>query len=301
MALISSLYDSDDIDGLGAGRPYRWDSIFESYDAHRDITLDLTDYACEAIAQDLIPLNASFVAGLYARFLHAIGESVPGLYVARLTVDQLEVLDDTDPLGSGEIFVDVKLGPEGKRIDRLGQYDLDDHERTGIGREYSFVVGDDDSIELELRVFDDDSWWLEPDATESLGSVSDEIPPSEWTNWIDRSVSFTKRSSNGRAVLDYRIEVLPAITEDTGRRPPLRYSARSLPPLMLNIDSFCLHKPNCFCVQRMLEANKVSVFMFAAEATPQRMVELSEKVADPRLAARLRRGTLHRCGHCYVA
>lgn len=300
MGKITVLYDSDDIDGLGSGKPYRWASIFESYDAHRDITFDLTDYACEAIARDLMPLNTSFVAGLYIRFLHAIGGDVPGLYVARLTVDELKVFDDTDPLGSGEIFIDIKLGPEGKRVAQLGRYNMDDGDRRGIGKTFSFILEEGDLMDFTLRVFDDDSWWGEPDETESLGSVSDQITYSAWEQWLDKSVSFRKLSTNERCHISYTIEILPAITKDMGRRPPLRYSESALPPLVFNIDSLCLHRSNCFCVDRMLEENKLKTYMFAHELTPDRMIKLSKEVADSRLASRLATGKAHRCGHCFL-
>ncbi len=301
MASITNLYDCDDVDGLGSGKPYRWDSIFDSWDAHRDITFDLTDYACEAIARDLIPLNISFVAGLYIRFLSAIGESYPGLYIARVTVDRLEVHDDTDPMGPGEIFLDVKLGPEEKRVDRLGQYNMDDGDTRNIGKTYSFVIEEGDSIHFVLRAFDDDSWWGEPGAYEGLGTVTEDVPYATWAGWINHSVSHNRLSNNGYCRIAYTIEVLPAITEDTGRRPPLRWSRETLPPLLLNVDSGCLHRQNCHCIDRMREENKATTYLLPYEISREMLSKLSESIVDPRLAARLRSGDVRRCRRCFVA
>ena len=50
----------------------------------------------------------------------------------------------------------------------------------------------------------------------------------------------------------------------------------------------------------MLEENKVATYMFGYELTTDRMIKLSESVADTRLASRLASGKAHRCGHCFL-
>jgi hypothetical protein len=74
MARETIKYDSDDVDGKGSGLPYRcpyW-TIEEDEDGNnffRDGFGDLTDWACDAIAKNLMPLNYAYSATLLLKFL----------------------------------------------------------------------------------------------------------------------------------------------------------------------------------------------------------------------------------------
>jgi len=86
---ISSKFDSDDVEGTGKGKPYRWENKYR---------LGLSGYlnkiACEMIANILIPLNFKLNAGLILLFFK---EFFPGLWreneneILKSTVDGFEI------------------------------------------------------------------------------------------------------------------------------------------------------------------------------------------------------------------
>ena len=74
MARETIKYDSDDEDGKGSGLPYRYPywTIEEDDEGHnffRDGWGDLTDWACNGIAKNLMPLNYAYSATLLLKFL----------------------------------------------------------------------------------------------------------------------------------------------------------------------------------------------------------------------------------------
>ena len=111
---ISRLYDSDDRDGLGEGRPYRWErGLTGLISGSGDITGDLTDMACNAIARDLVPVTIRFVAGLFCHFFKSLSEenvlfNFP-LHDLEVTVKSMHIYDCADPSGTGEIFMTAFL------------------------------------------------------------------------------------------------------------------------------------------------------------------------------------------------
>lgn len=71
------MYDSDNADGKGKGRPYRWQRHYmlnplKYISMERDINNDLTDKACDWMASYLIPLSIRATAGVIAKFFYEI-------------------------------------------------------------------------------------------------------------------------------------------------------------------------------------------------------------------------------------
>lgn len=71
------MYDSDNADGKGKGRPYRWQRYYifnplKYIMMERDMNNDLTDKACDWMASYLIPLSIRATAGVIAKFFYEI-------------------------------------------------------------------------------------------------------------------------------------------------------------------------------------------------------------------------------------
>jgi hypothetical protein len=304
-ATITQLYDSDDVDGLGDGKPYRWDDIEDSYEIHRDATGDLTDYACHAIADDLLPLNFGFVAGLYLKFLKDIGHELPQMYSVAFEVNKIHIYEDEDLIGPGEISMDVKLCSED--VGQLGTYKLNSGESKTINHQYpAFIIDKDKNIEIALDISDNDSWWLNPGARDSLGFIKEICHPDEWKSWVNEKKSFSIKSSNDDCAVDYSIEIITDdpythSAQDTELAKISSFSIEDMPFTLFNKNSFFIHKSTCGKGQLMKRENKIEAYMFPYEVTKAALEGLQGRKSTLRDLSKqdLSRKSLQRCRNCF--
>ncbi|MBD3227075.1 MAG: hypothetical protein GF329_02720 [Candidatus Lokiarchaeota archaeon] len=85
-AEISILFDSDDVDGYGEGKPYRWGKNYRLGTSGY-----INKYACESISNVIIPLNFRFIAGIILQFFK---EYFPNFW----RENESEFLKNTSPL-----------------------------------------------------------------------------------------------------------------------------------------------------------------------------------------------------------
>lgn len=178
-------FDSDDCDGSATSKPYHW-AHFEylnssTWGIQRQTNDDLTEYACNAIAQDLIPLTICYTAGV----LHLFAKEMVDLPISELeeydvTLNKLEIHDDTDPFAAGELYFDFKVNKGQKKfLSKItaNSGDVIDLSKQGNnrGKERRTVPvslqQNKNSILVETHGEDNDDWWLFGwhEKTESLG------------------------------------------------------------------------------------------------------------------------------------
>jgi hypothetical protein len=211
-ATVTSLFDSDDVDGQGSGKPYRWDSFLVSSDFHRDITWDLTDYACKAIAESLIPMSYSFTAGLYLKFLQEIGVPLPQMFFPNVKLKKVIVHDDMDPMASGEIYINFRVEDFKKRFGRYKMNSGESREISDLG--HSYMLDQDSPLKVHFDVYDDDSWYFQPSAKDRLGTVELNVLPDEWQQWLNKPKFFSLPTDKGKATIEFEIEVISNATGD---------------------------------------------------------------------------------------
>jgi len=277
---ISSLYDSDDVDGRGTGKPYRWTDSASDMELNRDVTGDLTDYACQCIGNDLIPLNYGFVAGLYLKFFHDISYPLPQMYSVKITLNRIDVHDDEDTFGPGEINIQASTG--GQNMGHLGSYSISSGNSKTLSHEYtSFLVGDDRNIDVYFEVYDNDKWLLSSYAKDSMGSVSVIETPQVWQNWIGMHKEYEVATSNGDATLHFEIKVssiggsAPTL-DDTQEAEQTNYDRQITPYCVINKHTNKVHKSTCGIVSSIKPENMIVSYMFPEEITKENLQILKQ-------------------------
>ncbi len=123
LALETRKYDSDDVNGTGSGYPYRWGFG------------DLSDYACDTIAQNMMPLSHCYTAGLLIKFCKELDvfsienededEIQTQYYDLSIHFKTIKVADDQDTFFEGEGIAKVINGAAYNSIE-IGDIDSDD-------------------------------------------------------------------------------------------------------------------------------------------------------------------------------
>jgi len=272
MAHSTTLYDSDDKDGSGQGTPYRWDDLNDSYDIHRDVTGDLTDYACHMTANDIFPLIYGYVAGLYLWFLKEINYDFGSWYSAEVKIKKLKVFDDKDTFGPGEIYLGLTAG---SYHDQLGCYHLKSGDSVSIDHKSVIIsLNQGDNLKVDINAYDNDSWWGNPDAKDSLGKIKIEFSPTEWQSWGGNSQSFTVSSDSEDCEINYDVKItsisplVQASLEDE-ERPSIRsrFDEEKTPSCILNGRSFVLHKSTCGIGKGIALSHRIQISAFPEEVT----------------------------------
>lgn len=286
---ISRLYDSDDVDGRGTGHPYHWDHYYDSLanilPIDRDITGDLTDMGCHAIASDLIPITIDFVAGVICYFFKTINFYI-SLDIMEVSVRRFHVYDDTDPCGSGEIFLKANLNNH-PLYQIGGQYDLNSGHSTGIGGvDFSVALSDKNTpVHFYASAYDDDSTYFW-DGSESLGNIDYVIDPSSLTPDSPQAVRVDSSGGSGSFGLDIVINfreraqvakdfsmIMNSVYKLTSTEAlkVTRFKPKNYIPVIINLKTMSLHEYAaggsrlCKRWSQLDDEKKLIVYMFKDE------------------------------------
>jgi len=155
-------YDSDDEDGTESELPYHYPWY------RRDHVLDLTDWACDTIAKNLMPLSYSYGAALLIKFLNDMQinstSTTPKVDKCELKfiLKSLKICSDGDSFGEGEIIIKVVNGKDYKSIDERDIVELQGvNSGEKINLHYPLAIKStikaDESTEVYMEVHDDDA------------------------------------------------------------------------------------------------------------------------------------------------
>ena len=217
----SRRFDSDDCDGTGHGKPYRWEhfdyltsianAIFlQETGLQRQTNDDLTEYACNAIAIQLIPLTIRYTAGILYLFAKTVGLKVQGLDSYSVTFDKIEVHDDTDPFGSGELYFSLEVGKQEHRL----RFDANSGDTIYLKKrkinpdDIKFIenISNNTSLHVHTEGEDNDDWWflVKIKESESLGFTNKTLNISDINH--EHENKYEEKSSNGKYTIHYSIE-----------------------------------------------------------------------------------------------
>lgn len=286
---ISRLYDSDEVDGRGNGHPYHWDHFYDSaaniLPIDRDVTGDLTDMACHAIASDLIPITIEFVAGFICCFFKTINFNI-SLDTLEVRVKRLHVYDDTDPCGSGEIFLSANLNNQ--QLNQIGgQYDIKSG-RSKYLSDVSFsiaLIDKNTPVHFYASAYDDDSTYFWNDR-ESLGNINYEIKPYELTPDSPKAIKVDSSGGDGKFGLDIEITLhgkaqttntFSSIMKNTNKTSATeaikktRFEEKNYVPAIVNLRTMSLHEyaaggsRHCKRWSKLKDEEKLIVYMYKDE------------------------------------
>lgn len=289
MAEITRLYDSDDVDGKGQGHPYHWDHWYDSainiLPIDRDIQGDLTDYACDCIACDLIPASIQFTTGIMCMFFQEINFRFK-LNTIEVQLTKIKVLDDTDPFGKGEIY--LKAWIEGTPAEQYGEYDLGSGNSKTLKKAYfSAVLEDEDSpVTFFAKAYDDDSTYFWDDS-ESLGKIEFVINPKTISSSGEK---YTVESTGGDGKFELYLTVRKyesgysekevkhliknkrKFSDSANFLKKSKFNLYKRPPILVNMETLCKHgssgkkKPQkCGHWQKIDDTKKLEFSMYEYE------------------------------------
>lgn len=272
-------FDSDDCDGVAGKntKPQRW-KHFEYYDTstwrlERQSNDDLTEYACDAMAQCLIPETIRYTAGVLWLFAKekslSILRSNP-MVEYEVTLKKIKVIDDTDSCGKGELYFYYKDGmSEGGDWNSLKKIsansgDLVDLSRRGGNTDsktrslYVKSLKNNPSFTFRTRGEDNDDYWFFGDhrSRDTLGYTKRDIDVSKLEKIGDK-MDLHDVSSNGKYEVYYSVKYLREyesgkkeniynknILNKRKKNSYLRYKEGEtlrMQPMNINLDTMHLH------------------------------------------------------------
>lgn len=209
MASITRQYDSDDVDGTRGSHPYHWTHFHlidpTSWDHQRDINDDLTDYACDAMACDLIPTSIMHTAGIIQYFYDQVGaEYIRNSYAETVKVhaDSIDIHDDTDPFAEGEIYLTFKVNGLKFSSGRMKLNSGDSRSLRDKTMTIEYSTSPDKDIIVESDCYDNDDWWVITDH-EDMGHTKQAISPDSLE--LDKTYQYQQRSSKKCYTIHYSI------------------------------------------------------------------------------------------------
>ena len=257
-AEITKKYDSDDCDGTGSGHPYRWlhfDLVSTaSWVLERRWDGDLSDHACDQIAEHLIPLAIADTAGLLYKFCDAVGLPCSSdLIEMKFQVTNFTVVNDEDNCEEGEIYLTTQINnrtPE--RSERI---------LANSGESFNWVTDErikhmwdkfavhdlsTNNLEVWTDAYDNDDWdvgtWKLRSASDDLGYTRVKYNISELPAYY---LEEDLESSNG----DYKISYeLTKKSNETAKMQSLYSYSRNEEgkslfsnPILLNLTTMQRH------------------------------------------------------------
>lgn len=259
----TAMYDSDDEPGKGHGRPYRWGTF------SRDFSGDLTDYACEKIGDDLLPLAFQATAGLIYRFMMETRQPLPAMTFAEVFFDELRALDVKDD-GEGEVRLELEVNGIRKQLSS----DMRSEETWRLDQSMCVEVKEGNPLVIRASAYDDDGWFLDPNAKDDMGMFDNRYWEPDWGSGrghVGGTPCFE---------LPYRIRLHKVPERARGRgficlptmvgRVDKRYAPEIDPyeeaPLLLNMESKYVHRSDCPVGNTMHEENRMGLYMTPEEA-----------------------------------
>ncbi len=263
VASRTAMYDSDDEPGTGDGRPYRWGTF------SRDFSGDLTDYACEKIGDDMLPLAFQATAGLIYRFMMETRQPLPAMTFAEVLFDEFRALDVTDD-GEGE----VKLTLDVNGIRKQLANDMRSGESWRLDESICIEVKEGEQLIIRASAYDDDGWFLDPNDRDEMGMFDNRYEGPRWGS---------RRGHLGGAPcfeLPYRVKLhltpewtrgrgflyLPTMVGRVDKRYVPEIDPNEEAPLMLNMESKYVHRSDCPVGNTMHEENRMDLYMTPEEA-----------------------------------
>jgi hypothetical protein len=263
VALRTAMYDSDDASGTGHGRPYRWGTF------SRDFSGDLTDYACEKIGDDLLPLAFQATAGLIYRFMMETRQPLPAMTFAEVFFHELMALDVKDE-GEGEVKLELEVNGIRKQIAN----DMRSGEAWRLDQYLCVEVKEGEPLIIRASAYDDDGWFLDPNAKDDMGMFDNRYWGPDWGSerWHTGGTPCFE--------LPYRIGLHKVPARPRGRgfvvlptmvgRVDQGYAPERDPeeeaPLVLNKGSKYVHRSNCPVGRTMHDVHRISLYMTPEEA-----------------------------------
>lgn len=226
MASYTAQYDSDDVDGTQNSQPYHWKHL-RIYDPNtwaieRDLQDDLTDYACNAIACDLIPSAIMHTAGLIDYFFYTVGEDYIKEAVSqsiKVQTEKIKVFDDTDPCGPGEIYLTVTACGNKKSSGRIKINTGEEKSLINKSLSFNFAYAEK-PIYISSSAYDNDDV-LFIKMRESLGSFDEAIP---YTDIEDETKKFFTTRSKMKSGDNGKYELTYSITKKKKKKVQAAYS-----------------------------------------------------------------------------
>lgn len=255
VASRTAMYDSDDEAGTGNGRPYRWGTF------SRDFSGDLTDYACERIGDEMLPLAFQATAGMIYRFMMETKQPLPAMTFAEVFFDEFKALDVTDD-GEGE----VKLSLEVNGVKKQLAQDMRSGETWPLDRSVCVEVKDGEPLIVRASAYDDDGWFLDPNDRDEMGLFDNRYWDPDWgsgrghvggTPWFDLTYRIklhkVPERPRGRGFVR-----LPTMVGRVGRGYAPDRDDTGV-PLVFNRRTDYVHKPDCPAGRAIKGRNRLDV------------------------------------------
>ena len=187
LGTMTRKFDSDDVDGTENCQPFHWEHFkpwdLYTYKLERQWDGDLRNSACNDIAERLIPATISYTAGLIMHFFDVVDEKTeanePGRAIVSVKATKMHVLDDTDPCGSGEIYLTADVNNRDQKLTgRINANTGDTVNLTGYNLFWDAIyVAANTNIDLNItsHAQDNDDWyflWQKIRDSESLGRIN---------------------------------------------------------------------------------------------------------------------------------
>lgn len=265
-------YDSDDVDGSnkGIGKPYHWEHFdllnFDSYtrSLERCPNDDLTEYACNAIAQDLIPSSIAHTVGVIYLFFMSVNEVVTYPKTYKVNASKIHIHNDEDSCQGGEIYFTFKANAMPPCC--LPKISANSGDVKNLNGKWKCEIETPSTTKGEIKIHteaeDNDDWTVlgitVHKAKDSLGHTDDIINASD----VEKSkqpIEMNTKSSNGDYTIYYSVqnghkmvkkynlrkhiknspaEVLERLMTKTNYREGYSFLMQ---PLLLNLDTHNFH------------------------------------------------------------
>lgn len=300
---LTRKYDSDDADGVSRNKPFHWEHFdllnFDSFThaLERCANDDLTEYACNAIAQDLIPLSIAHTAGILYLFFNSVKAVVTCPQTYKVAAKKIHIHNDEDDCQAGEIYFTLNANEHYRYLPKISAKSGDVKNLTGtLSCEVTTPATSKGQIEIHTEAEDNDDWTVlgitVHKAKDSLGETNDIIEVSE----VDKSkqpVEFSKRSSNK----DYTIYISVRKGEKEKKTHDIKKilkkidakklekllaskykegSTFAMQPLLMNLDSHHFHcntLANKDCMTwRNVSGRKIKAYVYDSEISKFRKI-----------------------------
>lgn len=235
---ISVQYDSDDADGTGYAEPYHYEHFdllnFDSYTHKlaRNVNDDLTEAACDQIAQNLIPATIAHTVGVVYLFMDKAEICSIPVKQYHFEAQNAHIYEDEDNAGAGELYFDFNVnGKNGGRIGRIKAKSGDNIDFTKKKfkniTDFDVTENGEGNIIVKTICYDNDDWTVLGHtihkASDSLGQT-EKVYDRNILPTLGNTIQDRLKSSNG----DYDITYQITHTSDSTKKENLKLLFRSM-------------------------------------------------------------------------